>query len=76
MSQRGYLVLSNYPVGFINKTVGKLIERINEAKNMYYPKTDNHLYTCWLFVPNVQQNVSIYARRRLLEKLQRNLKLF
>ena len=43
---------------------------------MYYPKTDNHLYTCWRFVPNVQQNVSIYARRRLLEENQEIDSLF
>lgn len=43
---------------------------------MYYPKTDNHLYTCWLFVPNVQQNVSIYARRRLQKEKYQSVSLF
>jgi len=33
-----------------------------------YPKMDNHLYTCWLFVPNAQQNVSICTHRRLLDR--------
>jgi len=41
-----------------------------------YPKMDNHLYTYWLFVPNVLQNVSIYARRRLLEENQEIDSLF
>ncbi len=35
---------------------------------LFIIKMDNHLYTCWLFAPNVQQNVSICTRRLLLDR--------
>jgi len=38
-----------------------IIKDLNKTRNLYDSKKDNHLYTCWLFAPNVQQNVSICA---------------